>query len=397
MPLFYYSSLNLSGKKKLGMIEAPSLKEAKEKLIVSGVLITRLSDQPLNWRPWRRTDLKGTKLITFTEQLAKLLKGGIPLFEALLSLEEQFKTSSEHPLLLHLVRQLREGSSFGEALSAFPKSFNVLYRSLVEAGESTGTLPTMLEKLTLLLKKERDLKKKLLLALSYPLLLAGFSLAILTVLLSFVVPSIGMIFEGRTVNGFTQFVFGLSTVVRKGWWAGLGAMILLGCLALFLYRRDEMKIRIEKLLFRIPLVGSLRIQSAMTRFTSTLGALLRGDIPLVEALQTAIPTMRNPVLEDAVEKARLQLLEGSSLGKELGRISYFPPLATRMIEAGENSGQLAPMLESIGELYQEEVSRKTSQLLTLLQPVILIIMGLIVGLVMLAVLLPLTDVGGWIQ
>ena len=215
MPLYQYQALDTAGKKQSGLIEAQSDREAKDKLREMGVLVTKL--EPKSGISSRQ-NLKGDSLLTFTLQLSQLVNAGVPLYESLSAIEEQYRNEPYHRILLSLCEQIKAGASLSTAMSSFPQSFDKLYTSMITAGESVGALNVVLEKLSQLLAKQMRLKGEITTALIYPAILAGFSLLIISMLLGFVVPSIEGIFSQKKLNGFTQFVLSVSHVYREYWW-----------------------------------------------------------------------------------------------------------------------------------------------------------------------------------
>ena len=399
MALFHYRYIDSNGKKKSAIIDAEGLLDAKEKLRSKNVLVVSLSEtknKKTGLFDRSKERLKNDQLITFTTQLAGLLTAGMPLYESLLSLEEQYRNESFHPIILSLCEQIKKGSPLSEALKKFPESFGHLYCAMITAGESVGALDTSLEKLVKLLSKQRKLKKQLITALIYPLVLFSFSCLVCTLLLTFVIPSLQTLFEDRDVNRFTKVVMGFSNFLTHRkliYLPVLGSLIFGG---IYTFSSKQGKLWIQRQLLRLPVLKTLIIQTAMARFSRTMGTLLQGGVTIIQALQISRKVMRNPFLEDVIEQAELKIVEGSLLSKELKKSTLIPTLVPRMLAIGEEGGTAPIMLHKIADLYEEEVEKTLSRVTALAQPVILIIMGGIVGLIMLAVLLPLTDVNAFL-
>lgn len=389
MPLYQYQALDHTGKRKTGLIEAQDEREAKSKLREMGTMVVSVT---LKTSVASRQNLKGDNLLAFTHQLSQLVNAGIPLYESLLAIEEQCRAEPYHRIVLSLCEQIKGGTSLSQAMSAYPESFNKLYCSMIMAGESVGVLNVVLDKLTLLLTRQNKLKGEITTALVYPAVLASFSFLIIIMLLTFVVPSIEGIFAERKLNGFTQFVLNVSHVFRGYWWLYLP--IAIGTVAFLIYkiRSPAGRIWLERHLLKVPLVRTLMVQTAVARFCRTMGTLQQGGLPMIDSLRISRDVMRNVVLEEDVKKAENRIIEGSSLGYELGKSKYFPTLVSRMLIVGEDSGSNVTMLNTIADLYEGEVEKTLSRVMALTQPVILIFMGAIIGSVLLAILLPLTDV-----
>jgi general secretion pathway protein F/type IV pilus assembly protein PilC len=389
MPLYQYQALDQSGKRKSGLLEAQDEREAKNKLREMGVMAISVT---VKTSVASRQNLKGDNLLAFTHQLSQLVNAGIPLYESLVAIEEQCRTEPYHRIVLSLCEQIKGGASLSQAMSNYPDSFNKLYCSMIMAGESVGVLNVVLDKLTLLLTRQNKLKGEITTALVYPGVLAGFSFLIIIMLLTFVVPSIEGIFAERKLNGFTQFVLNVSHVFRNYWWLYLP--IVTGIIVYLVYklRSSAGRLWLERHLLKVPLVRTLLIQTAVARFCRTMGTLQQGGLPMIDSLRISRDVMRNVVLEEDVKKAEMRIIEGSSLGYELGKSKYFPGLVSRMLIVGQDSGSNVTMLNTIADLYEEEVEKTLSRVMALAQPVILIFMGTVIGAVLLAILLPLTDV-----
>ena len=389
MPLYHYSAIDKTGKKRSGYIEASVLSEAKEILRNQGFMVSSLS---LKTKSTSSDGLKGENLMTFTIQLSQLVSAGIPLYESLVAIEEQYRGESFHRILLSLCEQIKAGTPLSTAMSQYPDSFDTLYTSMVRAGESVGVLNIVLEKLSVLLDRQAKLKKQIVTALIYPGILAVFSLLIIGMLLGFVVPSIEGIFEDRKLNGFTEFVLSVSRIARNYWWLYLP--LLAGLIGFLVYwmRSKEGKIKFQRFAMRLPLVGKVMVQAAVARFCRTMGTLQLGGLPMIESLDISRSVMNNVVLEEEVKRAEMKIIEGSSLGKELSRSKLIPPMVSRMLLVGEEAGGLVPMLNKIAEMYEQELEKNLERLMALAQPLILIFMGVVIGVILMAILLPLTDI-----
>lgn len=388
MPLYRYQALDSKGKSKSGLLDASSELDAKERLRSQGLMVKQLS---VRKEGGSRENLKSDALIVFSIQLSQLLQAGIPLYESLTTIEEQYRGNASHRILVSLSTQIKEGSSLSRAMSAFPKSFSPLYCSMIAAGESVGAVPQVLEQVVLLLSKQQALRTQIVTAMLYPGILAGFCLVIIGVLLGFVIPSIEGMFEGRELNGFTAAVFGVSHLVRE---KGIFLLILLAALiALVMYglRQPIWQRRYQQLILALPFFSTLTQYTATARFSRTLTTLLDGGMPMIEALATARKTVGNAILEKDLERVEEKILSGSTLGTELIKLTWIPPMASRMIAAGEIAGTTIPMLKKVAEMYEQEVEKRLARIMTLAQPAILLIMGGIIGIVMVAILLPMSQ------
>lgn len=390
-----YRYINREGKKRSGVVEASSLEEAKQRLSSSGTYV--ISMYPKRSFRKKRIALKEAQLALLTSQLAHLLNAGIPLYESLLSLCEQYAQEAFLPILTALCEEIKRGSSLAEALERSSAKFSRLYISMVRAGEAAGSLAITLERLAQLLSKQSRLKKQLLTALLYPMILLGFSSLLIVILLTYVVPSLEALFCDMHVNRFTRAVFGLSHFIKQTIWFTLPLFSLSVAALVYYLRQAKGRLLIHKALLKMPLVKTVVIHAACARFCRTMGTLLEGGVSIISALQTARGVMKQPILEKSIENAEKRIIEGSLLSIELGKASWMPPLVPRMLAIGEEGGTMAVMLGKVADLYEDEVEKLLTRLANLAQPVILLFLGAVVGLIMLAILLPLTDVSGFMS
>ncbi len=392
MPVYFYQALDGLGKKRKGHIEAHNEREAKEILRDQQVMVTQIK---LRAQTSSKQQIKGEHLVALTMQLSQLVNAGIPLYESLIVIEEQYRQEPFHHIILSLCEQIKSGSSLSIAMGSFPNSFDRLYRAMITAGESSGALDTILDKLSLLLNKQIKLKKQITTAMIYPGILASFSFLVIIMLLGFVVPSIEGIFADRELNGFTQFIMNLSHFFRDYWWLYVPFITLSIGFSVFKLRSPEGKLWLEKNLIKLPIFSSLIIQAAVARFTRTMGTLQQSGLPMIDSLQISREVMHNVVLEEEIKNAENKIVEGSSLSHELSKSKWIPRLVPRMLAVGEDSGSLFVMMNKIADMYEDEVEKTINRLMALAQPVILIFMGTIIGCVLLAILLPLTDMSSF--
>lgn len=392
MPLFQYQALDPKGKKRKGIIDANSDKEARDILRQQGLMVVKIQAQA---RISSKQNLKGPHLSAFTMQLSQLIDAGMPLYESLLALEEQYRGESFHRVILSLCEQIKSGSTLSEAMASYPDSFDKLYRSMIHAGESAGALDIVLEKLSLYLNRQMKLKKSITTALIYPAILGTFSLIVICLLLGFVVPSIEAIFADRQLNGFTEFVLKLSKLFRSYWWLyfPLAAAALGG--AVYKLKTPEGRLWLEKVSINLPMIKHLVVQTSIGRFCRTMGTLQQGGLSMIDSLRISRDVMRNVVLEEEIKRAENKIIEGSTLSTELGRSTRIPHMVSRMLAVGEESGSFVIMLNKIADMYEDELEKSLERLMALAQPVILILMGSIIGVVLIAILLPLTDVSSF--
>ncbi|ADI39249.1 General secretion pathway protein F [Waddlia chondrophila 2032/99] len=392
MPLYAYQAIDSKGKKKNGLIDAHSEKDARSRLRDQGVMVASIE---MKQGAVSKENMNGDQLLAFTMQLAQLVGAGVPIYESLIALEEQCRHERYHRILLSLCEQIKAGKSLSAAMEDFPATFDKLYYSMIRAGESSGSLDVVLEKLAELLAKQYKLRKDIMTAMIYPGILAGFCLVLIIILLGFVVPMIEGIFQGRELNAFTAFVMGLSHAFRAWWWVYVPVVFTFATWAFFRLRTPEGKSWLERQLLKIPVIKTLMVQAAIARFTRTMGTLLNGGMTMIDSLKIARNVMLNETLEKEVRKAEGKIIEGSSLSKELSKSEWIPQMVSRMLAVGEDSGTTVVMLNKIADIYEENLEKTLDRLMALAQPIILIFMGLVIGTVLLAILLPLADMSSF--
>jgi general secretion pathway protein F/type IV pilus assembly protein PilC len=392
--LYRYHALSDAGKKISGVIDADSLHSAKEKLRKEQILVV---DLDLFQEKQKEITIPFPFLLDFTRMLGQLLRAGIPLFESLVIIEEKYHHHRFHPLLMDLCDSLKTGFSLSEALRRYPKSFDPIYIAMVHAGEQTASLPTIFEELCGLLQRQQKLKKQLFSAAAYPLFLGSFCVLVFLALLLFVIPSMKNLFEGRDLHPITRFVFGASDfVTTQGSWLVIGALLLLTLIAATL-RHPVLRQKLDGIILKLPFVGEFLREAATIRFCRTSSLLLSGGLPILQTLQLSRHVMKNRLLEVVIENAEQKVSEGKPLSQELKASPLIPSIVPRMLAIAEETGKTAFMLQNIANICEENLEKRLQQFTAFLQPVLLLLLGLIVGLVLLSILIPMTDVGSALQ
>ncbi len=392
MGLFRYEALNPTGKKFTGTIDADNLQDAKFRLQrreILAVHVALLSEEQIGGR------LSRPEVMNLTREIARLLQAGMPLFEVLTALEEKYKGQKTHRMLLDLCDQVRSGRPFSESLSRHPKAFDLLYVSMVANAEKTGRLRASLDELSSWIGKELQVQKQLTSALLYPALLASFCLFVLAGLLFFVIPSMAELFEDRQLHPFTTFVFTVSRWACKSklFLAGMAVSFLSASSLAIFYAPWRKKMR--KYSLRLPFLKRLFAKIAIVRFCRSCSTLLEGGLPIISALSQAKKVMHHDIIELLVEKAEENMKQGEKLYKAFQNHPSIPPLVPRMLGIAEEGGKLPLMMRQIAEIYEEDLEKNLSYFSTMAQPILLLILGAIVGFVLLSVLLPLTDVSSF--
>jgi len=394
MATFRYQALLPNGRKTSGFINADDLNDAKQKLLRREFLLLRIKLLSSKKTPG---SLRKHDLFLFTKELAKLLQAGLPLFEALLALEEKYRNYKCHPIILDLCEKVKQGFSFSHALKQHPDNFDSLYLCMIENAERSGNLQGALEELAALISRQLNLRKQLLTAIMYPSLLSVFCLVVLSTLLFYVIPSLAELFEGRRLNPFTAFVLSWSRTANQN--KGLIALIflLVASFLSFCFSAPRGKKWLITLGMHLPIAGSLLIKVALIRFCRSSGALLLAGVPILETLGLAKRVMGHPLLEKIIGRAEQNVLEGGKISERLKETSLIPPLVTRMLAIAEEGGNIPVMLQHIAQIYEDELEKNLHRLTQIAQPVLLLFIGAVVGFVLLSVLLPLTDVSSFLE
>ncbi|NNM43557.1 MAG: type II secretion system F family protein [Chlamydiae bacterium] len=394
MAVFRYSGFLENGKKISGIIDADSHDLAKERLRKRQMFITDLAQLT---EKERKVVLKSDVLLSFTRDLSQLLKAGLPLYESLLTIEEKYQRTKSHAIFLDLCDCLKNGLSLSSALKKYPDSFDEIYISLVHAGEQTGSLHTIYEQLTMLITKAQKLRKQLVSALIYPAFLGSFCLVVVFSLMFFVVPSMKDLFEGRQVHALTQAVLSLSSFLISNSYTLLFSTLFLLTSASLGLRQKVTKIYMQKIFFSISIFRKVALRISFVRFCRTLSILLCGGIPMIKALQLSKKVIKYQALKDVITQAEKHLEEGKPLSTLFKSSPLVPSMVSRMVATAEETGSMPAMLQSIADIYEDELEKDIQQFTTLLQPCLLLLLGVIVGMVLLSILLPLTDVSSFLS
>lgn len=394
MALFTYEAVTESGKTAKGFVTADSLDLAKKQLQQAGKFVVAVRPHVETKKEKQLTE---DNKIEFTRDLASLLKAGLPLYEALKTIEEKYADQPIHHIYLDITDQVKHGKTLSDALKKHAACFDGVYVAIVQAGEQTGKLESVFTHLETLYVRQHKLKKQLQSALIYPAFLLSFAGVVIYVLLFVMVPMMKDFFEGRELHPLTQFILATSDFVTTH-----SLSLLFGCISLvtglFLYFRSHSgKAFVEHVTLKLPIINTVLIQSSLLKFTRILSVLLSSGVPLLEALQLSRCVVKNKHLRNSLEEGELAALQGKSLADAYGQSPHFPTLFIRMIAVAEESGKMDVMLSSIADIYDEELERSLQRFTTMLQPALLLFLGIVVGIVLLAVLLPMTDVTSLIE
>jgi len=396
MEAFQYQALDAAGRTVSGVVQADTPRQARMQLRAQGLLpskIGKVGARARAGRVWAR-GISAAELSLVTRQMATLLDSGLTMEQALNALIEEADDALTRETLIGVKTEVTSGLSFANALGAYEKSFPDFYRALVHGGEESGALPTVLRHLADYLDAHQALKQKTGLTLLYPMLVTIVAITIVTGLLVYVVPQVVQVFQQsrQSLPWLTRGLIALSDFLRATWPYILAVMAGGFAVARVALRRDAARRRWHAFLLRLPWLGPLIRGVNTSRFASTLAILVGGGVPLLTALASCARVMTNTVLKNAVEQAIVQVREGAGLARALGATRAFPPLLVHLVASGEVSGKLAPMLERAAKLETQTLERRLAVFLTLLEPVMILVMGGFVLLIVLAILLPIIEI-----
>lgn len=396
MPAYAFEALSADGHTRKGTLEADSVKSARTQLRTQGLVplsveAVQVAKAGSAGALFTRRVLGAQALSVWTRQLAGLVVSGLPLERALASLSSEAESDAERNLVADLRAEVNSGSTFARALSQHPREFSTIYVAVVGAGEQSGNLGLVLEHLAQDLEEQQVLNAKLLGAALYPAIVSLVALAIVLFLVTYVVPQVASVFAGskRALPFLTVLMLGISDVVRSYGWLILSALLLAFVAARWALRAPEFRYRFDAAWLGLPIIGRLSRSYNAARFASTLAMLAAAGVPILKALQAASDTLNNQAMRRDAQDALVAVREGAPLASALSQKKRFPGLLSMFARLGEQTGQLPVMLQRAAAQLSSEVQRRAMQLATLLEPLLIVFMGLVVMLIVLAVLLPI--------
>jgi len=399
LPLFEYSGLDNQGRKKTGTIDGPGRKVVTQQLSDQGIYLTDLREtgtqrvRKLSFRFGMPRKLPIGELAAATRQMATLLGAGLALDDALNTVNEQ----TDQPLLSKTFAKVREhvvqGGTLHEALAEHRHIFPDLFINMIQVGEDSGTLDRTMYRLADFLESQARMRARIQSALAYPLLMTLVGSGVLVFLFVFVIPKITTMLNelDRALPWPTLMLITLTDFLARWWWL-LGLLLALALIALKRYRDTERgREHIDSLVLKTPLFGRLQLLIVTARFARTLGTLLESGVPLLKALDISRNLLPNRVLNRAIETVTLRVQEGAGLATSLKETTVFPPMLAQLTAAGEKSGKLEEMLFRVADTYEHQTDLSMTGMLSLLEPLMILLMGGIVGFVVLAILLPIFE------
>ena len=402
MPVFAYKALDQSGKNVEGLKEADSPRTLRTVLRRDGLFLTEVTGEKqakaaspeVNVRRWVGGRVKADDVAVATRQLAVLVNAGIPLVDALTALVEQVDHERLKRVLSAVKQRVNEGSSLADALAQHPKAFSTLYVNMIRAGESSGALDVVLFRLADFTESQARLRSKVLGTLTYPAAMLVIGSVIMGILFTVVIPKITKVFEDTKVvlPWTTRFLIGFSTFVHDWWWA-IGLLQIAAVYAFLRWRKTPAgRARWDIWVLDAPIFGPLVRQVAVARFSRTLATLLKSGVPLLTSMDIVRNIVGNTRLAAVIEEARESIKEGESIAAPLKRSGEFPPLVYHMVAIGEKSGELEAMLGNVANAYDSQVETKIAALTSLLEPVMIVVMGVAVAFIVFSILMPILQI-----
>jgi len=399
VPVFEYKGKSVGGRPVQGERKAKSKAELERFLRQNKILATQISKKPSQIKIRIGSGINKVALSRFTRQFATMIGAGLPMVQCLEILATQLESPEFRKITNKIKEDVQSGATLSEALAKHKKVFDELYVNMVEAGEIGGAIDTILVRLALYREKADKLARKVKGALVYPIVVAVVAGGVTFAMLTFIVPVFAKMFGGlgAELPAPTQMVLNLSYFLK----GNLLTIVILavGFLVAFKYslRYPKVRLNFDKIKLRLPLLGSLIRKSAISRFTRTLSTLLSSGVSILDALDITAKTAGNLVLQHAIRRSMLSIAEGDTITAPLKESGVFPPMVTQMISVGEKTGGLDDMLSKIADFYDEEVDAAVAALTSVIEPVIIVVMGAVIGTILIAMYLPMFDIIGKIQ
>jgi general secretion pathway protein F len=418
MPVFQYKALTAKGDNTVGVIDADTPKEAREKLRARNIYVTEMNtvgekkkEEKLQKGPvdltaanalqaaktFRLPNLRAGKargeVPALTRLLATLLHAGIPLVDAIGSLINQVDNQYCEMVLRQVKEDVQSGAGFADALSSHPELFDGLYVNMVRAGEASGALDEVLKRLAGFLQAQSRMKNRVSAALTYPIIMTVCGGGVVTFLLMFVVPRITKIFEKKkmALPVPTQLLLAAQHGITDYWWVGLSAIVFVAIVYKMYTRTESGALWKDTIKLRLPIFGDLFRKQSVARFATTFATLLKSGVQATDALKILGTIVDNRLLSNVLDDVRQRIIEGADISTPIKKSKVFPPVVGDMIAIGEESGQLEELLDRIAEAYDEEIEVTTQRVTATIEPVIIICMAVVVGFIVMSIILPLVN------
>ena len=393
---FKYVAKDRDGKNETGTLDADDRNSAIAMLRKKDLIIISLDESSRRFAfsmPFisGKKKIKIEDLVIFSRQLATMVDAGIPLVGALDILGEQIENKTFAAVIVDIRNDVETGSSFSEGLAKHKEVFSQLFINMVRAGETSGMLDEILDRLALYLEKTSSLQRKIKSALVYPAVVSSMAIAITLLLLLKVIPVFKGIFEGfgAQLPRPTMILIAISEILQKYFVACVAAIVVFGFLLLKYSKTEKGRLLLDKLLLKLPVFGVLFTKVAVSKFTRTLSTLIRSGVPILGALEIVGKTSGNKMVEQTIDNVRMNVREGESVAEPLARSKIFPPMVTRMVSVGEKTGELEKMLSKIADFYDEQVDAAVTSLTSMMEPFIIAFLGIVIGSIVICMFLPI--------
>jgi type IV pilus assembly protein PilC len=393
MARFKYNGRDRRGKKN-GIVTAASRRDAMVKLKEDGIRVIDITEIPETLMTKDITIGNPVKLqhfVIYLRQFATLLQAGVTIVEATAILAIQTESKTLKKILLDVEQELREGKPYSEAISKHKKIFNSMFINMVKAGEVSGNMDETLERMADNFEKQHFTRQKVISALTYPIAIGFFAVAVVIFLLISVVPTFVTMFDdlGGELPGITKFVLSASEFVQTFWW--LIALIVIAIIFLIIYlsKNKQTKYYLDYFLLRMPIFGNMLQKAALARMMRTLSSLFSSSVPILQAMAIVEKVVENEVISKVIHASRESLEKGRSMTEPMISHWAFPPLVTQMISIGESTGALDAMLSKIAEFYEKEVEASTDRLKSLIEPIMIVFLAILVGTIVAAIMVPM--------
>jgi type IV pilus assembly protein PilC len=403
MPIFEYKARNIRGNTIAGEMEGKDRKSVIDKLRAQRMVILSVDEKKISSFTSMFNMMKGNRkakvalkhVVTFSRQLSTLVNAGVPIVQGLVILNEQIENKAMGDVVSDIRNDVESGLSIAEAMGRHPEAFTELYVSMVKAGEAGGVLDVILERLSGYLETSQKLRGKVKGAMVYPAVVSFVAISVTIFLLTVVIPAFKTAFAsfGANLPLPTQILISISEFLRTYFIFGVAGLIAIGFLFNRFLNTEAGRNKFDTITLKLPLFGPLIRKVAVAKFTRTLGTLVKSGVPILEALDTTAKTSGNKVIEAAIMRARTSIKEGERISGPLKTSNVFPPMVIQMITVGEETGSLDTMLTKVADFYDQEVDVAIGGLTSMIEPVIIVVMGLVIGAIVIAMFMPMFELG----
>ncbi|MBP1747791.1 MAG: type secretion system protein [Deltaproteobacteria bacterium] len=396
MPQYQWDGKTVSGEPRKGSEKAGSIDQLRAILRKDGIILMRATETKEKEKKFNpKKKIKKLEILLFTRQLSTMITSGLPLVQSLDILGNQIEDVNFRGIVKDIKERIEGGSRFADALREYPQCFDELYINLVVAGEEGGLLDNVLQRLAIYIEKSEKLKKKVKSAMIYPIAIIVVALIVVVVLLLFVIPVFEKMFTemGAELPMPTQIVIKMSQFMQAYWYIIIGAIVGLVFALKYYYKTDNGHRSIDRLMLKLPLFGVLTIKASVARVTRTLATLLMSGVAILESMLIVAKVAGNKIVEEALIVARTRISEGRTMAEPLEQAGIFPPMVVQMVQVGESTGALDSMLNKIADFYEEDVDNIVTNLTAMMEPMIMVFLGVVLGGLIVAMYLPIFKLG----